>query len=499
MGVEDFRSEVNSYVDEILDGYEPRRYDAPKVIRDAVYGFQEFQPYEMALIDSPLVQRLRGVHQTGLTYFVYPSAHHTRFEHSLGVATKASQMAEHLAEETGLRPVDLLELRMAGLFHDAGHGLFSHLSETIMEQAHPDLATEIREHSAFTEKTHLGEALSALIVRSPSFAHLLEHVKSAYPEVPGLQDVQADRVAWLMLGRSAEPDRQFLADLISGPFDADKLDYLGRDCHFTGIRAEIDWERIIYALAVVEENDRRILAVREAAVPHLEQILFSKMLMYTSVYHHHKIRALESMVRGVFEVIQEDPGRISMPEMRFLKITDILRVSEEQFFAAGRTDPALAHLIGEISERRLLQRALIINLRTVDSEDVGQFRNFQKLSVDPAGLGMLRLISRTIMGEIPEKHQHGDEHLWLDFPKSPDLSAEAEECRVTRGAGETESLKTFFRSGDWVGTYVDNKLAAHLFYVPDVDARRAAADAANEVLGSLYRIKLHESARRAIR
>jgi HD superfamily phosphohydrolase len=108
-----------------------------KVIHDSLWGTNRFSWRELVLIDSPLFQRLRGIHQTGLAHYVYPSARHSRFEHSLGVATVASRAFDALQQRNQKRfhdiaraldkenPEDALvrlreELRMAALLHDTG-------------------------------------------------------------------------------------------------------------------------------------------------------------------------------------------------------------------------------------------------------------------------------------------------------------------------------------------------------------------------------------------
>jgi HD superfamily phosphohydrolase len=117
-----------------------------KVIHDNLWGTNSFSWRELALIDSPILQRLRNIHQTGLAYYVYPSARHSRFEHSLGVLVVASRafdalvarqperfrdIANRLDKEHPERVIPSLkaELRLAALLHDTGHSIHSHTSE----------------------------------------------------------------------------------------------------------------------------------------------------------------------------------------------------------------------------------------------------------------------------------------------------------------------------------------------------------------------------------
>ena len=506
MNLAEAERDVNEYVAEILADYQVRRVTEPKVIRDAVYGFQRFHLHEFAIMDSPILQRLRGVHQTALSYLIYPSANHTRFEHSLGVATKAEQLALALQSAPSrpeVPPHRILELRLAGLLHDVGHGLFSHLTESILEQRHPQLVEEIKQSSDFAEKTHLGEALSALIVRSPDFRNLIDDMKSAYSDHPHLTDVTAEGVAELILGRTTDPSEQYLADIVSGPFDADKLDYLGRDCHFTGIRAEVDWERITHALDVCEQNGHRYLAVWQPAVPHLEQILFSKMMLFSAVYHHHKIRTLEQMVQATFEVARERSSELNEPLFALHRVSDIWRLSEPEFFVLGEREPAVSEQISAIRERRLMQRALSLNITTIkkNAESIEHYRRFQNLFADPLGPATARQLAEAVHDALPSPfaEQLVGGGIRFDFPHSPNLSDDAEQCNVLVSPEDVRTLKTFFPTEDWVASYADNKLTSHVFAAGDVTARTAVANAAEDVLQVLYRLELDATARRALK
>src|SRR6266436_76003 len=120
-----------------------------KVIHDPLWGTNRFSWRELALIDTPLLQRLRVIHQTGLAHYVYPSAQHSRLEHSLGVVTIASRIFDALVQrhfgelQTIVKAISpnseiaqtiaqfRQELRLAALLHDIGHSLFSHASERV--------------------------------------------------------------------------------------------------------------------------------------------------------------------------------------------------------------------------------------------------------------------------------------------------------------------------------------------------------------------------------
>lgn len=287
----DLETEVNEWVTTQLAGFSPRDV-SDKVFRDPVNGFESFLPHEVAVIDSPILQRLRRIHQTALAYYVYPGADHTRFAHCLGVAHLADRMITALnSRGAAISGTDRLEVRLAGLLHDVGHGLFSHLSESIFAE---HFAAQLKAISAIEptfKSKGFGEVLSYLIVTSHRFREFMDDVQKKYKVT-----IDLDRVAHYFLGvaKPGEPSKQCLAEIISGPLDADKLDYFARDCHYTGIRAEIDVERLLISIDLDHrsESEFRHIVVRLNGVHHLEHIIFSKMMLFSSVYHHHKIRAL---------------------------------------------------------------------------------------------------------------------------------------------------------------------------------------------------------------
>ena len=250
-----------------------------KVIHDHLWGTNRFSWRELALIDSPIFQRLRGIHQTGLAYYVYPSARHSRFEHSLGVATVASKVFDALmqrqqplletiaqAVSPKEKPVQTLsrlraELRLAALLHDTGHSLHSHASERVYSEL--DLLKKASEElTSFVGKEKgSGEVISFCLAQTKSVAGLLGRaakklIKNEDPtDFDG--DIELDNVSLFIVGRSKHPLLQFLGDIISGGFDADKLDYLLRDASAAGLPLRYDLERYLYTVFL----DKDILAM----------------------------------------------------------------------------------------------------------------------------------------------------------------------------------------------------------------------------------------------
>lgn len=123
---------IDRFVDWFLTDY--RAYSAkPKFVHDPLWGTIEIRAHELCILDTPLLQRLRQIRQTGFVFATYPSAQHTRFEHTLGVMTIAGRMAQTLAKRYKRVATDETEqkVRLAALLHDVGHAAFSHTSEEV--------------------------------------------------------------------------------------------------------------------------------------------------------------------------------------------------------------------------------------------------------------------------------------------------------------------------------------------------------------------------------
>jgi HD superfamily phosphohydrolase len=472
----DLTDEVHAWASEMLAGYKPRVRRESKVFRDPVNGFETFYPHEVAIIDSPILQRLRRIHQTALAYYVYPGADHTRFAHCLGVSHLAERMVLSLRDRgVEVEESDRYEVRLAGLLHDVGHGLFSHLSESIFSEHFSADLEAIQQVEAKFRGRGLGEILSYLIVTSPAFRDLVADATSTY----GVPSLNVDRIAGYFLGTApvGEEGKSYLAECISGPLDADKMDYFARDCHYTGIRAEIDVARLLVSVDIDgrSPSTARHLVVRQSGVHHLEHIIFSKMMLFSSVYHHHKIRALECSVRSLFRKIWQDPTAINDVVLRFKSLGSLLTVTEDEFWVKALAEPRLRDAVaGILYYRQVPMRSLALGMATIEDHESGKdkVRKLWDIEQFPS---RQREIGDTIQGMI----SGGSPDLfgvWFDVPTTPSVSRDAKKALVDTG-DQYVSLHHFFPSDEWVDAYTDNKLLAHVFTDPDNTKRVAVSKA----------------------
>ncbi len=484
------QSQVDEWVDRQLPSNYPQlpwpKADDTKVIREAIHGYQVLEPWEYLILDTPIVQRLRYIHQTALAYLVYPTATHTRFDHSLGVASVAQDFAERLLPGDRNR---LAELRLAAFLHDVGHCLFSHLSESLMEQRFESDYLGARTAPCFAgRKKHLGEIISYMIVTSPRFAQILRMVLTKYR--PG---ADPDNIAKLIIG-SPSDNLAYLGDIITGPFDADKLDYLVRDCYFSGIRADVDVPRVILSSAIVDRTrfsydsaPRDNMVMLRAGVSNLEQVIINKMLLFPSIYHHHKVRAIECMIRGIFELVWESPERILRhTKLRFQTLTDFLDVSEHDFFALGSDEAYLSDPIRKLLNRDLLERCLVVSMDYIASPGANTSGLFKVSTEDHPD--QIRRLRELMWEHLPRKWRTNIHELGVDLPKRPAISSEVEACFVDAGTKTLATLPTYFPYPRWVESYQERRWKGHVFYVARPDHRLAAQRAAHSVFRDVYRV-----------
>ena len=240
-----------------------------KAIKDSVHGHVRLGDLAAELVDTPAFQRLRHIKQLSTVRLVYPSANHTRFEHSLGVYHLAGRAVEGLGvdEETAAH------VRAATMLHDVGHGPYGHQTEGIIRRA--------------TGRDH------------DDVAWLLTDADREVCQVLERNGLDPERVAALIGGSGA------LGPLVSGELDVDRMDYLVRDAHHTGVPyGTVDTGRLVNELRLVEREGRggaADLVLDEGNVATAESLLVARSLMNAVVYRHHVSRVAGAMLERACE------------------------------------------------------------------------------------------------------------------------------------------------------------------------------------------------------
>lgn len=310
-------------------------------VKDPIYKYIPFtSPYddkkeeevtEKDLIDSPWVQRLRRIKQCQGTYSVYPGADHSRFQHSLGVMHLAGQFAREWYSRFFKKMAGKLDVsslpetfpsveyveevfRIAGLFHDVGHGPFSH----VLDEAYKviDLSITHEDISTWIVEDILEDKIKD-IQRSPSgnFGNKDEKIDPAV-------------VAWLIKGGSGkdfEEDKflwlRLLSPILSGLYSVDKLDYLVRDAMYVGSLeyGQIDVERFrLTSFIALEEG----LCLEQSSNVALRNMILARLDMYQSCYYHKTVRAFECTAK-----------KLLPKTLELLELQEALKKSKEEFLS----------------------------------------------------------------------------------------------------------------------------------------------------------------------
>ncbi|ACV10945.1 metal dependent phosphohydrolase [Halorhabdus utahensis DSM 12940] len=279
-----------------------------KTIKDSVHDYIEVEGVALSLLDTPPLQRLRHVSQLGTVTLVYPSANHTRFEHSLGVYHLADQALEHL----GISGQQGERVRAAALLHDIGHGPYSHNVEGLIH----------RHTGKYHDDVHdlIGEGQVARVLTEAG--------------------LNPDAVADLVAGDGE------LGQLVSGELDVDRMDYLVRDAHHTGVPyGTIDHGRLVRELRFRDGE----LVLAEGNVQTAESLLLARALMTPTVYSHHVARIAKAMLRrGSARLLEETE---TSPET-------FRRMDDAELLVALRSTEETAEIGRRLTYRDLYKRAV---------------------------------------------------------------------------------------------------------------------------------------------
>ena len=242
-------------------------FNGRKIFNDPVYGFITIgDPLLFDLIEHPWFQRLRRIRQLGMTDMVYPGALHTRFHHSIGALHLMTQAIQALrVKGVKISEQEALDVSIAILLHDIGHGPFSHaLEHSIIENIDHELIS--RFYMDQLNEEYDGKLSGAIKV----FQNTAE--------------------------------RGFLHQMVSSQLDMDRLDYLKRDSFYTGVyEGIVSVERIIKMLFVVGDK----LVVEEKGIYSIEKFIISRRLMYWQVYLHKTVLAAENMLTKILRRARE--------------------------------------------------------------------------------------------------------------------------------------------------------------------------------------------------
>jgi len=469
---ERFQEELEQWTESLLRPYISRLEGErvgrhSKEFNDPIWSTIVLRPLEVAILDSPLLQRLRFIRQLGLVHLVYPAAQHTRLEHSIGVVAQIDRLVESVnqhftdhQDEGGLAINEDVRqtLRLTGLCHDVGHGAMSHVSENAIS-LYPE-CVEIRDgfdDEIGGEETPLSEIASYYIVGSPAFSNLLSVAAVAVAEQVPPEAI--NHMKQLIVAQKITDKLPLLQEFMSGPFDADKLDYMTRDAIMSGVPVVTDTERLVQKIRAVRvpqdklppelqgkvanRDNYVVTGISMSGARAIDELMFGRVLLHDKLYRHHKVRAAEAMVAAMFRLITPvlpegpvlTPFRLEDQQLLELERSDVRSL-------AGRTltrrevrhAEAAVRLAAMLRRRELFVRAFAFALDMPGDPYHGEPQHFDGLSdivensEEPEFLDELvgaiarelLTICETLAPELIDRYPGGFESfVALDPPKPP--------------------------------------------------------------------------------
>jgi HD superfamily phosphohydrolase len=293
-------------------------------IRDPLHGTVQLTDIEEKLLDSQPMQRLRGIRQLAMAHLVYPGANHTRFEHSIGTLA----LSEKICREIGVGQEGQEKVRLAALLHDVGHVCFSHEAEAV-------LAPLLGDH---------------------------EKIGRGLVEKSEIADIIGEQFSPREIARLCTTP---LGEIITSDIGSDRMDYLLRDSHYTGVAyGVIDSDRIASSLAFAKQG----LVLQERGLEAAESLLVARFTMFSTVYLHKTVRIASRMLQQAISLALQS-RELDAHEARDMNDAQML-----QRLSDGKASRAYAmRLLG----RRLYKRAYSLPLSSLR---IGQGKAEETLS-----------------------------------------------------------------------------------------------------------------------
>lgn len=411
-----------------------------KTFNDCIHGHIELSRDCVSIIDTREYQRLRNLHQLGMTYRVFPCCTHTRFEHSLGVAHLSNQVIEKLDKNQPEMMIDDLDKKLvtiAGLCHDLGHGPFSHCFERFTgrvdyEFVHENYSTKLLK--LLVDNNHLDVFDDDFSRGTTQAINRIGDYINGWPSKEG----------------GEKDGKMFLFDIVSNhknELDVDKFDYLQRDSYYLGAHdTALNISRLYQTMRVIGNED---LCFQKKTMVNLYNVFECRAQMFKSMYKHRVTCALDEMLIDVFQLANQSLGLIERCDdiEKFVDLTD--------------------HVIQEIYTKTHTEQLVIDNM-LFESRDLLDRINRRQLY--------------TFIGEEIVFDELVYREFWKDW-EGEDLVAKAVDCRTSKGCGELDhwtQIRVHKFSIDYGFTDEHPISRVKLYEKDEPDIARRFSDFANE-------------------
>jgi len=391
-------------------------------VRDVLWGHIYMTEKQAELTVSAPFIRLSRIFQLGPVYLTYPGATHTRASHSIGVYHIGRRLLQNLAERGAsewLTPEGVKSFLAACLLHDLGHFPYTHSLKELALTSH--------------------EALTGEIIMKEPFKSLVGNTGAD----PVLTAAIIDKG---MPGSGAE--LLFYRKLLSGALDPDKLDYMNRDARYCGV--PYGSQDVDFILSRLSPNKERGADIDSRLIPNVEAILFSKYLMYRTVYWHHQVRAATAMVKKVL-INGLESGKITGEELYNIDDTGLFTL-----LGVKTGNP----LIESVKEGRIFATAaeIPVNESNIEIKEIKtRSRLEEHLAAELCKAG-IQVTKNELIIDIPEPVSFETGLFVLD-----------EDCNFSESSSafKTETVNSFIKTLYIVRIFCDQKFKQKLKTFPD--------------------------------
>jgi HD superfamily phosphohydrolase len=345
------------------------------IIYDNIHGYIKLNPIATSIVNTPIFQRLRNIHQTGVLYLVFPTATHSRFEHSIGTYHLATQMIGKIAikqPELNITEEIIILVGIAGLCHDLGHLLFSHLFDDYFLEHLPDIV----ELKMKTKNT----------IHENRSIYLLNYLVDKYNVK--LNKFQLKIIGDLINPKEAEYSKwkskyhigKWIFQIVSNPLnsiDVDKFDYLVRDTQATGLKFGFGYSRIIEDAKVIDNK----ICYSHQCSEDIYQMFFIRYRLHRQIYNHKAVKAIEILVvKLLFELEKElEISKYILDAEKMLELVD-------SFVWHNKLNDKIKQIINSIETRNIPKMIYQdISLHPCDFNE-----NKLKEYIDPSAYYILR-------------------------------------------------------------------------------------------------------------
>jgi HD superfamily phosphohydrolase len=313
------------------------------IIHDNIHGYINLDPIASSIVDTPVFQRLRNIHQTGVLYLVFPTATHSRFEHSVGTYHLAITMIENIRKkQPELKITDeIIQLvGIAGLCHDLGHLLFSHLFDDHFLESLPNYS-QLKSQT----KNVIHENRSIFLLN-----HMVEkyNVNLNKDQLKVIGDLINPKESEYSKWKSKYQIGKWIFQIISNPLnsiDVDKFDYLIRDTQAVGLKFSFDYTRIINDAKVI---DNKICYSMQCSED-IYHMFFIRYRLHRQIYNHKAVKAIEILViKLLFEIEKE----LKISEY-ILDAEKMLELVDSFIWYQKHLGQTVTNIISNINQRKL--------------------------------------------------------------------------------------------------------------------------------------------------